>query len=155
MLVGPMVALIVSMLETGLISTRITLLDSAMSKVAREIYIGNASTGAVDKDMIEDYICRRVGPFMSNCAGNLNIEVTPISDLNTVPPDDVECRDTSLNIEPAARFQPGAGNNIVYLRACLTMDIIVPGMGVGLNLPHTSSGRYQTVSAIAFQNEPF
>lgn len=155
MLVGPMVALIVTMLETGLIASRISLLESAVSRVARQVYIGAASQGTVDKDTLEDYICRRVGPFMADCEGNLNIELTLIDDLDDVPEDDAECRDTQIEAEPTVRFTPGGSSVLVYLRACLTMDIITPGLGIGLNMPKSESGRYQTVAAVAFQNEPF
>ncbi len=151
-LVAPVFFLILfSMIETGVVLTRISTLDDAVSASARLIYTGQAPSRAA----LEAEICDRAAAF-ANCEQNINIELTPVSDFGFTPPTDPECRDAGdATFAPATSFITGAGSEIIFMRVCVTTDILTPGLGFGLALPKTDNGRLQVISTFAFMNEPF
>ena len=51
-------------------------------------------------------------------------------------------------------FDPGTRSEIMVIRACLIVDPIFPGMGLGAMLPVDASGGYSIVMQSAFMNEP-
>lgn len=155
-IVGPIfLALILSILEAGLLCTRMALLDHAIGRASKVIYIGPADGSTLTQDDIEQSICDEVGRFLSNCEDNVRVELTPISGFGSVPTTDAPCKDSDLEIEPAASFVRGGSSEIVFMRACLTVPVVTPGLGLGLNLSKTSTNKFQMVSSIAFVNEPF
>lgn len=155
-LLGPLhLALILSMMEAGLLFAKIALLDHAMGRASKFIYTGAAAGGTVTSADIEEFICDYVGIFMGECTGNITVELTPISDFNAPPDAAAVCRDTDVDLEPTVAFSGGAPNAIMYMRTCITTDVITPGLGLGLALTKTDGNKYQLVSAMAFANEPF
>lgn len=151
-LVGPLFfAILFSMLETGWIMAKSAILDDAVAQVSRQIYTGQVPTKAA----IEAAICDRAFLF-HDCQNNINVETTVVSGFTTPPSDDVECLD-SANTEftPATTYATGSGADILYMRVCVTTDILTPGLGVGLSMINTDTGRFQITSSLAFQNEPF
>lgn len=147
--------ILLSIVEAGLLVTRMSLLDNATAQAARMVYTGAATGGKVTKDDIEAYICEQVQPFFSTCIDHINIELTPIDRLGDIPAEDAACRDSDVDIEPSVKYTPGASNTTIYMRACLVTDVVTPGLGLGLALTKTENNKFQLISAIAFQNEPF
>lgn len=149
--VGPiLISMILSSFELGWLITRMSMLDDATVNASRAIYIGTAPT----KDALEDQICANAA-ILGNCKGNINIEATIITDFASVPDTDAECRDAGDDtFSPSVEYNTGAPGQIMFLRVCVTVDIITPGLGFGLALPKTGNGRYELVSNVAFMNEP-
>lgn len=155
-MVGPlMIALLMSMIETGLLYTRIALLDDATSRAAKMVYVGSASGGEVDQEDIEDFICDAVGVFVTDCATNITVELSPITDFDDFPDTDVQCRHTDIEVEPLVGFNPGGGNTIVFMRVCTMTNVVTPGLGIGLQMSKDDENRVRIVSSVAFMNEPF
>ena len=155
MIIPVYLALVLSILEIGWISTKMAMLDYATSNAAKFIYIGAASTGSPTKDQIEQYICDKAIVF-GNCKDNILIEATTISDFNSFPNTNAQCKDSANpHIKPTVSYNTGGSSEIVYMRICVSTDLFTPYLGYGLALPKTAQGRYQIVAAVAFVNEPF
>lgn len=155
-LIGPIFfSLMFSSLELGFVLAKEALLDSAASEISRTIYTGSVTSGVVTQDQLKDAVCEKISIIYSDCKDNLSIELTTITDFTSLPDTDAICHDSDEPIKPAVTFNPGASNNIVFMRICLTTNVYTPGMGLGLSFPKTSTGKLQLVSALAFSNEPF
>ncbi len=151
-MVGPIFfALLFSMLETGWMMAKTAILDEAVAKASRQIYTGQAPTKAA----LEAAICNEAFVF-SDCINNINVETTVISDFSSPPTTAVECLDSSdSTFTPTVTYSTGADSQIMFMRVCVTTEVMTPGLGVGLALGKTDTGRFQLVSSTAFMNEPF
>ena len=155
-LIGPVFfALLFSTFELGVLTVKSTLLELAAAEASKKIYIGAVSTGGVTSEDLQESICERISYIDSNCRDNLTLELTPISDFNSIPNTDATCTDSDVEIKPTVTFTPGNSNETVYMRICLTTNVNIPGIGFGLSLVKTETGKTQLVSALAFSNEPF
>lgn len=147
--------LIFSLLELGVLITRTVLLDNAVSQASRFIYTGAATNGGVSKEDLTDFVCENA-QLIFDCERNLEIDATVINNFTAPPADDAPCRDSSdTDFEPVSSFAPGVGSEIVLLRVCATVDLLVPWYGLSPHLAKTETGRVQIVSSLAFSNEPF
>ncbi len=155
-LIGPLfIVFVVSSLELGWTMTKIALIDNAASQAAKFIYIGAASSGTPTQEELEAFICSKL-KIVDDCSSNIAIEAVPVSGFNKPPKWNAPCRDSeNSNYNPTVRYNPGAGNEIVYLRVCLTTKLLTPGLGLALSLANTETSRMQIVSSLAFMNEPF
>lgn len=144
-------ALIFSMIETGWIMTKASLLDHAVGQSARMIYTGQAP----DQGTLEQLICDEAYVF-ANCRENIVVELVTVDDFTALPDTTATCTDASSgNIAPVTTYTSGAGGEIVFMRVCITTDVLVPGLGLGMQMAQTDTGRFQMVSSMAFMNEPF
>lgn len=155
-LVGPIhIALLFTCLEAGFLCTRTSLLDHAVYKASKYVYVGAAKDGDVTQTELEAYICGELGKFVVNCENNLAVEVTKLATFDQDIATDAPCRDSSVDIEPVVNFTPGGSSDLMLMRVCLITDLINPLLGMGRDMSPTESGRFQIVSATAFVNEPF
>lgn len=141
--------------EIGFLFTKMGVMDYAMQKAAKKVYIGQASSGTVTHADLEQTICDHIFFAGQNCTSNLNLELIEISDLSDVPSAAVECQDQVLDINPTVKYNPGTANTTVFMRACMMTDVLTPGVGYGMNLPLAASGKFALVTSTAFKNEPF
>ena len=148
-------ALIFSAIEFGIVLTKVALLENGAAKVSRTIYTGLASSGATTREQIEEVVCDTVSVFAPDCEDNIAIELTPVANFQSIPSSEAVCKNSSDPISPVTQFVPGVANEIVYLRICLSTQLMTPGLGAGLHLPQTDDGKVQLIAALAFSNEPF
>lgn len=141
--------------EIGHIFTKVGMMDHAMQKAAKQVYIGKAANGSVTHADLEQIICDNMFFSGSNCTNNLNLELIEISDLSDIPASSAECQDEVLNINPVVKFNPGAANTTVFMRACMMTSVLTPGVAYGMNLSLADSGKFALVASTAFKNEPF
>lgn len=141
--------------EIGYMFTKMSMMDFAMQKAAKQVYIGKASNGSVTHADLEQTICDNMFFSGENCTSNLNLELIEITDMSDVPSSTVECQDEILEINPTVTFNPGSANTTVFMRACMMTDVLTPGVGYGMNLPLAESGKFALVASTAFKNEPF
>lgn len=144
-------ALMFAFLETGWLMTKMVMLENSVASSSRLIYTGKAPT----QGALEDEICKK-NPLIINCKANINIEMQTITKMEDKPSADMNCRDSdNTDYSPAVNYHSSAGAEIVYLRVCVMTDVIAPGIGLGLALPKTDTGRHSIIAASAFMNEPF
>lgn len=147
--------LIFSVFELGIFMTKVTLLDLAAAEASKQVYIGAATSGTVTAADLEETICDTVSFIDSNCRGNLLLEMTPITNFRSIPTTDAQCIDKDTLLRPVVTANPGSTGETVFIRICLTTSVLVPGLGFGLNMMKTDTGKTQIVTAIAIRNEPF
>lgn len=151
--IAPMLlALIMGIIEFGLLALRVTTLDGAVSSASRAIYTG----GVVTREGLEEMICDELTLF-SDCRNDIRLQAIELQGFDENPSNvSIECADsTNLNFQPASTFQTGSGGSIILVRVCATVDLILPYWGLGTFIEKTEGGRAQIVSSLAFKNEPF
>jgi len=149
--------LVFSVFEVGWLASKIMMLDRAVDLTVRDLRIGALPNPT--HDGLKALICDRALIF-ADCFSSLALELTPVSGsfgvglgggLAAAP----ACVDrTQPGIAPVVTINPGSQSQNMMVRACVVVDPLMPGMGVGLRLPKDASGGYRMVSASAFVNEP-
>ena len=149
--------LLLSGYEIGILMTRQTVLERGVDLAVRDLRLGQMSGGADDKldeSDVRRAICNFAG-IIPDCMNALHIELRQISTTSwNMPNPQADCVDRSENIRPAVAFNPGQANEMMMIRACVIVDPIFPGSGLGAQLPVDASGGYQLISMSAFVNEP-
>lgn len=140
-----------SLAEAGTLMARTVMLDRGVDIAMRDVRLGLAP-GTTHED-IKASICEAAF-LLIGCEEALMLEITPIADVTTFPNTAVQCVDRTSEVEPVVTFVPGARSEIVLVRACLIVNPLFPGMGIGAMLPKDASGGYAILSSTAFMNEP-
>ena len=137
--------------ETGFIATRTVLLERGLDIATRELRLGTDPT--IDHDSLKQAVCDN-SAILVNCERDLILEVVELDIASAYPQNQANCIDRSEEIAPTITFNPGARGTIMFVRACMVIDPIFPGLGISLGLQKDSSGGFQMVSYTAFMNEP-
>lgn len=142
---------LMTIFETGFIATRMVLFERGLDIAARDLRLG--ATPGIDHDKLKKKVCENSN-ILVNCERDLILEVVEL-DLNSAyPQNQANCIDRTEEIEPTITFKPGGRNRIMFVRACMIIDPIFPGVGISLGLPRDNSGGFQMVTYTAFMNEP-
>ncbi len=137
--------------ETGFIATRSVLLERGLDSAARVLRLGTDPT--IDHEKLKKLVCENSN-ILANCERDLILEVVELDINSAYPQNQANCIDRTEEIEPTITFNPGGRNRIMFVRACMIIDPIFPGLGITLGLPKDSSGGFQLVTYTAFMNEP-
>lgn len=154
-LVGPVFLwLVFGMIETGWLFAKLSLIDRAVANASRFVYTGaQLNNAAVTRESIEQFICDEA-VIIADCTENVALELTVISNFSTPPTSAAPCREKDVDIAPTTTFNPGARQDIMFMRVCVTTDLFMPFLGFGLALDKTESGNFQFTSSTTFSNEP-
>lgn len=138
--------------EVATMNMRAVMLERSMDIVVRNIRLSSGAT--LDYDQVKTDICARTF-LIPNCNTALRIELTAIntntwSGLTHSP----VCTDRTATIQPIVQFENGQQNELMLMRACVVVDPVFPGIGVGRTIPKDASGGYQIIATSAFVNEP-
>lgn len=148
--------LFVSSFELGTIMLRQTMLDRSIDMTVRQIRIGAVTN--VDHDTIKDMICDRTA-FLANCQTELKLEMQVVNPRAWVAVDpDIDCIDQEdYGIAPR-RFNAGADNQMMILRACHLFQPFMTNIGIGTVLgdllPRESGTAYRLVATASYVVEP-
>ena len=137
--------------ETGFIATRSVLLERGLDIAARDLRLGTDPT--IDHEKLKKLVCENSN-ILANCERDLILEVVEYDATSAYPQNQANCIDRTEEIEPTITFNPGGRNRIMFVRACMIIDPIFPGLGITLGLTKDSSGGFQLVAYTAFMNEP-
>lgn len=141
-----------SMFEAGWLMTQSMMLERALDVTVRDLRLGlQADTSHQN---FKNLICDKAS-IIRDCEENVLLELVPITTSADVPTQTI-CRDRTagVGVDPVVTFNPGARSEIMFMRACVVIDPLMPGMGLGLHLPKDTSGGFALVSYSAFVNEP-
>ena len=143
----------VSIVELGFITTRAILLERGVDMAGREVRLELIPN--LSHSTLRDRICLH-STILTNCKSDLFVELQGFDENAAFPQNQAECRDRSDedDLSPKTNFSPGLRSEIMFIRACMIVDPLVPGLGIGLGLPRASGGGHQLVSFTAFMNEP-
>lgn len=147
---APFFALVFAILETALIFFAGQVMETAVSDAARLIRTGQAQDQNFDASAFKQEVCSRIlGLF--NCESGLMLDVRTYQSFNDVNFD--KPIDENGNLIPNFTYQPGAGGDIVVVRAFYEWPTIVPTLGV--DLADLANGKRLLSAAVTFRNEPF
>ncbi len=137
--------------ETGFVATRMVLFERGLDIATRDLRLGNDPN--IDHETLKRAVCEN-SHILVNCDRDLVLEVVEL-DLNSAyPQNQANCIDRTEEIEPTINFNPGGRNRIMFVRACMVVDPIFPGLGITLGLQRDNTGGLQMVTYTAFMNEP-
>jgi hypothetical protein len=137
--------------ETGFIAARVVMLEHGLDVASRELRLGLDPN--IDHDTFKDRVCE-TSSILLDCDRDLVLEVVELDILSAYPQNGANCIDRSEEIDPTISFNPGGRNRIMFVRACMVIDPIFPGLGITLGLPDDGTGGLQMVAYAAFMSEP-
>ncbi len=142
---------VMTIFETGFIATRSVLLERGLDIAVRDLRLGTDPT--INHEKLKARVCEN-SSILLDCERDLILEVVELNINSAYPQNQANCIDRTEEIEPTITFNPGGRNRIMFVRACMIIDPIFPGLGISLGLPRDNSGGYQMVAYTAFMNEP-
>ena len=135
--------------EIGVLSLRTGLLKRGLSMATYEARVG--STDVMNIAEFRNRVCEHTYA-MSDCASSLNIEMSIIEDGNFA---EFKCRNRENDDwTPATTFTPNVRNRIMLVRACILVNPVFPGAGIGADLSRGLNGEYAIVATTAIVTEP-
>ena len=144
-------AAVLSVFEAGWLMTKNMMLERGLDQTIRDIRLG--TSGLTSHDEFKDSICT-YSRILKDCADTMVLEVTPILSAADIPSANAVCTDRTTPAPPSVGFNLGQRSDIMYVRACVIVDPLMPGLGLGLQLPKDNSGGFQMIAFSAFVNEP-
>ncbi|MEO1776166.1 MAG: TadE/TadG family type IV pilus assembly protein [Pseudomonadota bacterium] len=144
-------AVIAALMEVGLLAARFILLDRGLDIAARELRLGQLADPT--HDTIKTRVCE-AAVVLINCERDLLLELRVMEYASAYPRNQAQCVDRAALVKPKVTFSTGPRGEVMFIRACVIVDPIFPGIGVGLVLPKDNTGGYQMISYTAFKNEP-
>lgn len=145
-------ALAVSGVEMGVLTLRQVMLERGIDITVRDLRIGKMVDPDFDKARAE--ICSYAS-IIPDCNNVLHLELNPVSTTTwDMPSESVACVNRADDIKPVVKFDAGARNEFMLMRACAVFDPFFPSFGIGPKLPLDDSGGYRLVASTAFVNEP-
>ena len=111
----------------------------ALDKTVRELRIGRPES--FTHVYVRDKVCERAFVYF-DCKNRMMIELIRVEKGAAFPTTATRCVDRGVVTQPAHSFDPGARDDLVFVRACALTDPLTPGIGVGLRLPKDEWGGY-------------
>lgn len=146
-------SLFISVFESGLMMTKVMMLERGLDLTVRQIRLAPSST-AITHDAVKTMICDHA-LILADCEDNIQIEMVPIDATTfTMPGRNSQCIDRESEVEPVVSFNAGGQNDIMFIRACVVVDPMFPNIGLGLVFTKDPSGGVRLISSSAFANEP-
>eukprot|EP00903_Cladosiphon_okamuranus_P021863 g20099.t1 len=146
-----MLMVLFAAVELGMINYRQIMLDRAMDMTVRDIRLGTG--GDMQHDDIRDTICARSGFIkMAECNVSLKLEMVRLDPFNWggIPPQ-ADCVDSVEEADPLINFTNGGSNDLMFLRACASVDVLFPNWGLGDALQKDDGGRVNLYASSAFE----
>lgn len=152
-IVAPMfLALVFSTFEAGWLMTKSMMLERGLDLVVRDIRLGLSANMTPAQFRTE--VCNNT-KILKNCEQTMMLELVNANVPATIAASSPMCADRTQTIDlDAPSFSQGNRSDILFVRACVIVDPLFPGLGLGLQLPKDASGGFQMIAFSAFVNEP-
>lgn len=145
----PFFALLMAILETGLMFFAGQTLDTSVGLAARMIRTGQAQEMGFDADRFREEVCRVAGVVM-RCDGiKLDVKVFPDFQTIDLTPGIGDGGDVD---DAGFGYEPGHGEDIVVVRAFYNWPVYANILGFTLD---SGNGSHLLSTTVAFRNEPF
>lgn len=152
-LVGPLfLALALTSFEGGGLMVRSMLLDRSVDKAVRQVRV-KGGTATISQNDFRTAVCNGMIILKGACSSSLVVEMTVVKSATSFPTNEVVCA-TKAAPNPTVSYSMGARSDMVYVRACLAVDPMLPLIAGYLGLPRNASGGYDVVATAGFMNEP-
>lgn len=141
-----------STFEIGWYMTQQTMLARGLNLTIRDLRLGRDETPTYGE--LKQAVC--VGSsVLRDCQASMHLELVPITLTSGVPTSQASCVDRADGaIQPVVSFNSGVQSDIMFVRACVVVEPLLPGVGIAAHLPVDGTGRYQLIAFSAFINEP-
>ena len=155
---APFLALLVALIQTGVVFFAARVLDEVTAEAGRYIMTGQAQMGNMSQSGFQNYLCTS-----SNTAGlvsalftcsNLMINVqnySSFSSANTSTP--TLTFDSNGNVTNTWAWSPGNAGDVVVMQVMYQWPVILGPLG--FNLSNLGNGNRLLVSTTVFKNEPY
>ena len=143
--------MVFSVIEIGWTMTKQMMLDRAMDSVVRELRIGRSEGFTVD--YVRDRICSEATIF-SSCSAEMLVEMVPVPAGSAYPDANATCATESTKVKPVTQFDPGHRSEVVFIRSCVGVTPLTPGIGFGMHLRYNADDGFFMTSESALLNEP-
>lgn len=147
-------ALTFSFYDAGFYMLRQTMLHSSMDKVVRDLRVQPRS---MPIQQFIDNVCDTSIVLGTRCKEHLVVELYPIDDNGgNYPTSTAPCADRAAgpgSVRPATQFDSSQTQKLVFMRACMVVDPLIPGLGVALGLANDPTGGIRLVSTSAYMSE--
>lgn len=151
-MIFPMVLwLVFSTFELGWLTTRQMMLARGLNLTIRDLRLDKIEDPTHAK--LKQLVCER-SLVLRNCLSSVYIELVPLTLASGIPTMPSTCIDRTGDIEAVDNFSAGTQEDIMFVRACVIVDLMLPGMGIGAQLTKDASGGYSMIASSAFKREP-
>lgn len=144
--------LVFSIFEAGWLMTQQSMLARGMNMAIRDLRLGREPN--VTHASLKTSVCDRV-VVIKDCINSINLELREVALIDAAPPGVITCvdRTDAAPIEPVLNSTGGVGK-IMFVEVCIVVDPLMPGVGLGAQLPKDVSGGFRMYAYSAFINEP-
>jgi hypothetical protein len=158
-------------IETGFIMVRWIMLERGVDIATRDLRLNglpesleDPNTGTVPNDLAHDYIKEMIcdhADLINNCTDVLLVELSSVDSASGISFSKTQCVDrdgpvipaTGLPTVTAGERNVADAKDIMYLRACIVVDPILPA-NYSMPLPYDASGGVALIVDSAYVNEP-
>ena len=127
-----LLVIVLSIFEVGWLMTRQMMLDRGVDVAVRNVRLGTGK--ATTHDGLKDEICK-YSKILTNCTRDLVLELVIMDVAADYPQNQPNCKDREPDaLDPVISYTPGGREEIMFVRACMIIDPIFPGAGLGLQL---------------------
>lgn len=152
---GPLIFLLLAVMQIGYVYFASFALDTAVSTGSRLIRTGQVKANDLDASLFKEAVCNEfVGPL--NC-GRLALDVRSYENFAAAATGLTPALDDDGNINNSTSFDPGGPEEVVIVRAFYALELasLFPS-AMGLDaMGDMANGDRLLVSTAAFRNEPF
>jgi hypothetical protein len=145
-------SLFLSSIELGVVMIRQVMLERALDIAVRDLRLG--AWPNVTQDLLKERICAHAG-IIPNCESEMLLELRAVRAPDyTLPDPAATCVDRSAEVQPVVTFRDGPENELMIVRACVLIDPIIPGSGLGMKMQENTRDGFALVATSAYVNEP-
>jgi len=144
-----------SIFEIGMLMTRYMMFDRALDVAVREVRI--SETRAFTQDQVKALLCSQTVILRNHCLDDVTLEMVRIDEDDQdwdFPTGSTPCRNYAEDVIPATAFETGEANDVMFVRACMSIEPFFPTAALGEYLTRDSSGRLNMIAMSAFSVEP-
>jgi Flp pilus assembly protein TadG len=143
--------------EVGIMSLRQVILEHAITATVRDVRIGKIPN-TTHSTLITN-ICSR-SQLIPNCEDRVVLAMYRTSAVDwdeTIVTSNAICQDrTEDDSDPLTEFtNTGVNNDLMFLRACILFDPMLPGAGIGKKISDEGDGTYGLTATAMYVMEPF
>lgn len=149
---APVIALIVAIVQTALVFFAQQNLESSAERTARQLVTGSAQRASMTSTNFGKAACANLPAFMK-CA-NLMIDVQNVSSFSAVSTAAPKLTfDANGNVTNAWAFSPGGPGSIVVMRMMYRLPVVPAPLG--FDLSNMGNGQRLLIATSVFKTEPY
>jgi Flp pilus assembly protein TadG len=146
----PLFYILLVILEIGIVFFANYTLENAAAQGARMLRTGQAQNQKFDAGMFKTEVCKHITAPLD--CGKLKVDVRRFTNFGSS--DLTKPLDAAGNIKTNFTYDPGAGGDVVVVRAFYPLDLpaLLP---LDISMANMNDGNRMVVATVAFRNEPF